>query len=375
MKVLIAPDSFKGSLSAIDFCKIAAEAVKKIVPDAEIDVMPLADGGEGTLECIEYALNHREDNSDKKITYKKAYVQDALFDELEVSIGFIEEEKTAIVEAAYSNGLPLVKGRENPEETSTYGVGQMLGAAADFGAKKIILALGGSCTNDCGLGMMAALGGCFYNKDGVSFVPTGGTLKDVQEIDFSMVYPRLQGARFEAMCDVDNPLYGENGCSAVFGPQKGADSEMVKRLDEGCRHIATLFNKMRTTDFALEKGSGAAGGLGFAVLAALNGKLKSGIDTVLSLCDFEKRASDCDLIITGEGSFDRQSAMGKTIGGILKRCGNVPVVVFCGKSDGTTADGIKDVIEISKGLSLDEAIKYTKQNLEKAVAEYFKNMN
>lgn len=233
--------------------------------------------------------------------------------------------------------------------------------------------LGGSSTNDCGLGLLAALGGCFYNKEGISFVPTGGTLKDVEEIDLSMMYPRLQGARFEALCDVDNPLYGENGCSAVFGPQKGADPQMVKRLDEGCRHVATLFNKMRTTDFALEKGAGAAGGLGFCVLAALNGKLKSGIDTVLSLCDFENRVKNCDIIITGEGSFDRQSAMGKTIGGILKRAGKVPVVVFCGKTDGSVADGIKDVIEISKGMELEEAIKNTAQNLEKAIAEYFRN--
>lgn len=362
MKILIAPDSFKGSLSAIKFCEIAKKSILSVLPDAQIDCMPVADGGEGTLECLEKALNCQ---------IMKCFVQNSLYEEEVSSVAFIENGKTAIVEAAQSNGLPQIKGRENPEETSTYGVGQLVGFACDMGAKKIILTLGGSSTNDCGLGMLAALGGCFYNKDGISFVPTGGTLKDVEEIDLSMMYPRLQGARFEALCDVDNPLYGENGCSAVFGPQKGADELMVKRLDEGCRHIADLFNKMRTTDFALEKGSGAAGGLGFAVLAALNGNLKSGIDTVLTLCDFEKRASDCDLIITGEGSFDKQSVMGKTIGGILKRCGKVPVVVFCGKSDGTIATGIKDVVEISKGMELEEAMSGAEKNLEKAVVEYF----
>ena len=362
MKILIAPDSFKGSLSAIKFCEIAKKSILSVLPDAQIDCMPVADGGEGTLVCLEKALNCQ---------IMKCFVQNSLYEEEVSSVAFIENGKTAIVEAAQSNGLPQIKGRENPEETSTYGVGQLVGFACDMGAKKIILTLGGSSTNDCGLGMLAALGGCFYNKDGISFVPTGGTLKDVEEIDLSMMYPRLQGARFEALCDVDNPLYGENGCSAVFGPQKGADELMVKRLDEGCRHIADLFNKMRTTDFALEKGAGAAGGLGFAVLAALNGNLKSGIDTVLALCDFEKRASDCDLIITGEGSFDKQSVMGKTIGGILKRCGKVPVVVFCGKSDGTIATGIKDVVEISKGMELEEAIKNVELNLEKAVVEYF----
>ena len=364
MKILIAPDSFKGSLSAVRFCEIAEKTIKSILPDAEIDCMPVADGGEGTLECLQSAM-------DCKIV--KCFVQNSLYEEEVSLVGFIDNGKTAIIEAAQSNGLPQIKGRENPEETSTYGVGQLVAFACDLGAKKIILTLGGSSTNDCGLGLLAALGGCFYNKDGVSFVPTGGTLTEVQEIDLSMMYPRLQGASFEALCDVDNPLYGENGCSAVFGPQKGADPEMVKRLDEGCRHISKLFNKMRTTDFALEKGAGAAGGLGFCVLAGLNGKLKSGIDTILSLCEFEKRSSDCDLIITGEGSFDRQSAMGKTVGGIIKRAGKVPVVVFCGKSDGSDVDGIKDVVEISKGLELEEAIKNTEQNLEKAIKEYFKN--
>lgn len=364
MKILIAPDSFKGSLSAVRFCEIAEKTIKSILPDAEIDCMPVADGGEGTLECLQSAM-------DCKIV--KCFVQNSLYEEEVSLVGFIDNGKTAIIEAAQSNGLPQIKGRENPEETSTYGVGQLVAFACDLGAKKIILTLGGSSTNDCGLGLLAALGGCFYNKDGVSFVPTGGTLTEVQEIDLSMMYPRLQGASFEALCDVDNPLYGENGCSAVFGPQKGADPEMVKRLDEGCRHISKLFNKMRTTDFALEKGAGAAGGLGFCVLAGLNGKLKSGIDTILSLCEFEKRSSDCDLIITGEGSFDRQSAMWKTIGGIIKRAGKVPVVVFCGKSEGSAVDGIKDVVEISKGLELEEAIKNTEQNLEKAIIEYFKN--
>lgn len=358
MKILIAPDSFKGSLSAVKFCDIAEKAIKKIMPDAVVDKMPVADGGEGTLDCLHTALNCQ---------IVKCFVQNSLYEEEVSLVGFIDDGKTAIIEAAQANGLPQIKGRENPELTSTYGVGQLAAFACDLGAKKIIFTLGGSSTNDCGLGLLAALGGCFYNKDGISFVPTGGTLKDVEEIDLSMMYPRLQGARFEALCDVENPLYGENGCSAVFGPQKGADAEMVKRLDEGCRHIAGLFNKMRDTDFALEKGSGAAGGLGFAVLAGLNGQLKSGIDTVLAMCNFEERIKDCDLIITGEGSFDRQSIMGKTIGGILKRSGNVPVLVFCGKSDGSRPEGIKDVVEISKGLQLEDAIKNVETNLENAI--------
>ncbi len=307
MKILLAPDSCKGSLSAVKFCEIAEKAIKTVLPDAEIDSMPIADGGEGTIDCLEKALHCQ---------IMKCFVQNSLYEEEVSSVAFIENGKTAIIEAAQSNGLYRVKGRENPEKTSTYGVGQLIGFACDMGAKKILLNMGDSSTNDCGLGLLAALGGCFYNKDGISFVPTGGTLKDVEEIDLSMMYPRLQGARFEGLCDVDNLLYGETGCSVAFGPEKGADEEMIKHLDEGCRHVASLFNKMRTTDFALEKGAGAGGGLGFCVLAALNGKLKSGIDTILSLCDFENRLKNCDLVVTNENSL------------ILNRCGNVSAAAF-----------------------------------------------
>lgn len=365
MKILIAPDSFKGSISAVDFCKVCESSIKKILPDAEIDLMPVADGGEGTLECIKKSV-------DCKIY--RCYVQNSLYDEIEAEVAFMDKGKTALIESAIANGLPAIKGRENPEITSTYGVGQMVAFAVDNGAKKIILTLGGSSTNDCGLGLLAALGGCFYNKEGISFVPTGGTLKDVEEIDLSMMYPRLQGAKFEAMCDVKNPLCGKNGCSYVFGPQKGADEEMVKRLDEGCAHIASLFNKMCTTDFSKAEGAGAAGGLGFSVVAGLNGTLKSGIDTVLDLCSFEERIAGCDLIITGEGSFDSQSVMGKVIGGISKRCGKVPVAVFCGvnKFSGKLPENIVSVNEISKGQNLEYAMSHAKENLAAAVENYFK---
>lgn len=370
MKILIAPDSYKGSLSAIKFCEICASAIKKVMPDAQIDLMPLADGGEGTLNCIEYALKDKPG----AIKINECYVQNSLYEDTLARVGFIENGRTAIVETALSNGLPLIKGQENPEETSTYGVGQMVAFAVDHGAKNVILALGGSSTNDCGLGLMAALGGCFYNAQGISFVPTGGTLKEVQEIDLSMMYPRLGAARFEAMCDVKNPLYGPNGASYVFGPQKGADPQMVQRLDEGCKWIASLFNKMKKTDFALEEGAGAAGGLGFAVLAGLNGKLKSGIDSVLEICNFSDRVKDCDLIITGEGAFDSQSLMGKTVGGLLNHTTKTPVVVFCGKTDGTTHARLKDIIAISENQDLDYALTHAKENLEKAVTEYFKKM-
>ena len=373
MKILVAPDSFKGSLTSVKFCEICESTLKSVMPEAEIISMPLADGGEGTAECFKKAVDCKSADF---------YVQNSLYEEIDAPILFFDNGKTALIEVAYANGLPQIKGRENPEETSTYGVGQLIGHAVDLGAKKIILTLGGSSTNDCGLGMLAALGACFYNKAGVSFVPTGGTLHEVVDMDFPMMYPRLLGARFEAMCDVENPLCGENGCSKVFAPQKGADSAMVERLDKGCQHIADLFKLMRDKDFSLEKGAGAAGGLGFAVLAGLLGELKSGIDTVLNLCDFDSKLAGCDLVITGEGSFDSQSLMGKTIGGLLRRIEKaenvegqqkaLPVYVFCGKAEaGMKLSQNLNVFPISEGQPLEYAMTHAEENLEASLRQVF----
>lgn len=367
MKILLAPDSFKGSLTAEGFCTAFKKGVEKISNDTTFDFLPVADGGEGTLNCLLSAMDG------KTLT---CTVQNSLYEEVDVPIGFFENGRTAVIEAAYANGLPQIKGRENPGITSTYGVGQMIAFAVDMGAKQIYLTLGGSSTNDCGLGMLAALGACFYNKEGISFVPTGDTLSEIEEVDLTMMYPRLQGARFEGMCDVKNPLCGENGCSYIFAPQKGADSNMIKRLEKGCLHVAELFNKMRTTDFSLYEGAGAAGGLGFAILAGLNGTLRSGIDMVLDLCSFDKRIEDCDCIVTGEGSFDYQSLMGKVIGGIIDRVAKsqkkIPVTVFCGKLGKIESKPkeLAEIIEISKGQELSYALSHTKENVENAAAKW-----
>lgn len=190
----------------------------------------------------------------------KCFIQNALYEEEVCSVAFVEDGKTAIVEVTQSNGIYRIKGRENPAETSTYGVGQLCGFAADMGAKKIILIIEDGATCDCGLGLMAALGGCFYNKDGVSFVPTGGTLCEVQEIDLSMMYPRLQGARFYGVCNTKSTMCGKDAVQDGF--------------EDGYNHVAKLFMKMRKTDFSLEEGSGAGGGIGFTVLAGLNGTVE-----------------------------------------------------------------------------------------------------
>lgn len=366
MKILLAPDSFKGSLSALDFCRIAEKTIKSLHPDYIVENLPLADGGEGTLNCLISALGG------KKI---ECHVQNSLYEEIDVPVGFFDGGRTALIESALSNGLPLIKGRENPLETSTYGVGQMIAFAVDYGSKNIILTLGGSSTNDCGLGMLAALGSCFYNKEGISFVPTGGTLSQVADFDFSQMYPRLVGARIDAMCDVENPLCGQFGASAVFAPQKGADSEMVKILEEGCCHIRDLFKKKLGVDFSEDKGAGAAGGMGFAVLSALKGRFESGIDKVLDLCDFSQKVKTCDLIITGEGAFDSQSLMGKAVGGVIKKSCGKSVKVICGRlsDDGVLRDLPENVqiCDMSRGQTLEYAMAHAEENLQRAVEGIF----
>lgn len=379
MKILLAPDSFKGSLSAKDFCNIFEKSAKEICSGITFDFLPVADGGEGTLDCLLSALSG---------TIEQCTVKNSLFEDVEVPVGFFENKKTAVIEAAFANGLPQIKGRENPEVTTTYGVGQMISFAIDHGAEKIILTLGGSSTNDCGLGMLSALGAEFYDKENKSFIPSGGTLCNIAKINLANLKSKIKNTSFIGMCDVKNPLCGENGCSYIFAPQKGADSEMVKRLDKGCRHTAEIFLQNQTenlqktnstepkTDFSLFEGAGAAGGLGFAILAGLNGTLRSGIDMVLDLCNFDERIKDCDYIITGEGSFDYQSLMGKVIGGIISRVQKsnlkIPVSVFCGKLGQITTkpEGLADIIEISTGQELSYALSHAHENLEKAAQKW-----
>ncbi|MBQ0161631.1 MAG: glycerate kinase [Treponema sp.] len=383
MKILLAPDSFKGSLSAQDFCTSFQKGAAKVRDDVTFDFLPVADGGEGTLQCLLSAMQG---------SIEKCTVKNSLYEDVEALVGFFENKKTAVIEAAYANGLPQIKGRENPEVTTTFGVGQMIDFAIEKGVEKIILTLGGSSTNDCGLGMLSALGAVFFNKENKPFVPAGGTLSDITKIDLTKLHDRIKNISFVGMCDVKNPLCGENGCSYIFAPQKGADPQMVKRLDSGCRHVAEIFSQnddtyaqpsnstKQKTDFSLAEGAGAAGGLGFAILAGLGGTLRSGIDMVLDLCNFDERIKDCDYIVTGEGSFDYQSLMGKVIGGIIDRVEKsqkkISVSVFCGKLGRIESKPqiLSDIIEISKGQELSYAMTHAKENLETSAQTWLKNL-
>lgn len=374
MKYIICPDSFKGSLDAMDFCKIASEEIYKRQKDSRIILMPLADGGEGTLDTMLYAMKGR---------IKSIRVTGPFFDdEVKADVGFFDDGKTAVIESAKAMGLPLAGKRKNPLYTTTFGTGQMIKFAIEEGAERILLTLGGSSTNDLGCGSLCALGAKFFDKDNKAFIPIGATMGLVKSADFSELKKNISGINFTAMCDVTNPLCGKYGCARVFAPQKGADKKAVMQLEEGARTLCEVLHLEKFMDIP---GSGAAGGLGFATLALLNGRLKSGIETILDIYHFSEELSDCDYILTGEGSFDEQSMMGKTIGGIIsrvKKCekekAHFPkLAVFCGinkVTDLSAFSQIQSINVISQNQSLKYAMSHAKSNLRRSLSKWMDSL-
>lgn len=319
-RCLVLSDSFKGTLSSPDICRIARSLH---IPGWHIDALPVADGGEGTTDCFLDACGGQ------RIALPVSGPFGGTID------GFygLLPDGTAVVECAAAAGLHQAEGRLDPEAATTYGVGQLLAHTLDHGAKRLILGLGGSCTNDGGCGAAAALGVRFYDRQGRSFVPTGGTLADIEAIDLSGRHPALQGGVLTVMCDIDNPLYGETGAAYIFAPQKGANDACVQRLDAGLRHLAAVLHAQLGAEVDTLPGGGAAGGFGAGCAALLCGALRSGITTVLDTVDFDRRAVGCDLVVTGEGSFDAQSLGGKAISGVAGRCQKlrVPAAVLAGR--------------------------------------------
>ena len=320
-KIILIPDSFKGTLSAAEFCHISSDVLKKHFPATEIISLPLADGGEGTTDCFLTMDGYTKVTA----TVKNAFMED-------ITGYYAVKGNTAVMEMAMCASLPSAKGRENPATTTTYGVGQLICHAVENGAKKIILGLGGSCTNDAGTGMAAALGVQFFDKDGNSFIPTGETLDKITAFNTENTDILLKDVEITAMCDIDNPLYGKNGAAYIFAPQKGADSEMVAVLDEKLKYIASFTEKQTGNNYYDIKGAGAAGGMGFGVCAFLGGSLKPGVNLILETIGFENQLSDTDLIITGEGRLDSQSLSGKAVIGIsrIAQKYNVPVIAVVG---------------------------------------------
>ena len=321
-KFVLIPDSFKGTMTSVEICRIMDEEIRKIYPDADIVSIPVADGGEGSVDAFLSACGGKK----IELTVKGPY--------LEEMTGFygVLDNGTAVIEMAACAGLPLVENNKNPLKTSTYGVGQLILHAAESGCKKIIVGLGGSCTNDAGTGAAAACGVRFYNEEGKEFIPTGGTLSEIRKIDVSGFAPELKDVEIITMCDIDNPLYGPFGAAHVFGPQKGADEKMVLILDEGLRDISELIKTQLGKDISVIPGSGAAGGMGGGMVAFFDSKLQMGIETVLDTVNFNDVAKDADMIFTGEGKIDTQSIRGKVVIGVARRAKSlgVPVVAVVG---------------------------------------------
>lgn len=332
MKVVVAIDSFKGSLSTFQAGDAVEEAVKNVYPDAQVKISPLADGGEGTVEAIIGALNGR---------VEQTQVCGPLGDKVKADYGIVADSKTAIMEMASAAGITLVDEKDrNPLKTTTYGVGEMIAHAAKQGCREFIIGIGGSATNDGGTGMLSALGVQFLDKDGNPIKLGAQGLKDLAEIKTDKLLPEIRESHFSVACDVKNVLCGENGCSAVYGPQKGADAKMIEDMDGWLKSYAELTKAVNPDADDKYPGTGAAGGLGFAFLSYLNSELKSGIDIVIEATELEKYVKDADVVVTGEGRLDGQSYMGKAPIGVAKLAKKYgkPVVAFSGC---VTEDAVK----------------------------------
>lgn len=332
-KCIVIPDSYKGTLSSIEVCKIMKEYVLNYYPKCNVITIPIADGGEGTVDCFLYALNAKKVFVDTTGPYGEP-----------LSVYYAKAEDTAIIEMASAAGLPLVQNNLDPCKTTTYGVGTLVRNAVESGCKNIVLGLGGSCTNDGGVGLARALGTKFYNNNGMEFVPDADKLTEISFIDNSKTQELLKDCKITAMCDIDNPMYGKTGAAYIFAPQKGADLETVELLDKNLRALADVIKESLHKDVADLPGAGAAGALGAGIVGFLNGKLKSGIESILDLIHFDDILDNTDMIFTGEGRIDSQSLRGKVIIGVAGRAKkkNIPVTAVVG-SIGEGANGAYDM--------------------------------
>ena len=355
MKFLFASDSFKGTLSSKEIMLLLEKSAKKIFPECETIGVPIADGGEGTVDAIIEVTNGEKVNLE---------VCGPLMEIEKVYYGKIDNN-SAVIEMAIASGLPLVpKEKRNPLNTTTYGTGEMIKDALNKGYKDISIAIGGSATNDGGMGAMSALGIKFLDKDGNPLKGTGSDLEKVVDIDMSGMDPRIKDTKFTVMCDVNNPLTGPNGATYTFGKQKGGTPDILERLEKGMQNYEKIISKKTGIDVNKIQGSGAAGGLGAALCVFLKGTLKSGIETVLDLIRFDDLLKDVDMVVTGEGQIDWQSAFGKVPCGIGKRCQkhNIPAIAIVGGM-GEGADkiyecGVDSIITTINGaMNIDEALK------------------
>jgi len=368
MKILLAPDKFRGSLTAAEVCEAMSEGIRKALPNAEILAIPMADGGEGTAEI----LTHNAGGQMHSVS-----VSDPLGRKIMAEFGLAADGKTAYLEMAAASGLRLLQSHErNPLQTSTFGTGELIQEALNKGAQQLILGIGGSATTDGGVGMAAALGWRFEDKSGRNLVPNGGSLGQIQKIIPPANFTQIN---IQVACDVTAPLYGPTGAACVYASQKGANAEMVVQLDEGLKHLANLIQRDFGVDLAQVAGTGAAGGLGFGLLFFLNATLKEGVKIVMEQTHFEEKLLGVDLVFTGEGKMDDQTLQGKLIAGIAKAAqhNGIPVVALCGTLLITPEEvqqiGLSFATSIlNRPMTLDEAIAYAHQGVSDSACQLTK---
>lgn len=354
-RITIAIDSFKGSLSSATVAEAAEQGIRRILPDCQVQKISIADGGEGTVEALVETLQGE---------IIEIVANDPLMRPITARYGLVDGGTTAVIEMSAASGLPLLAAEErNPWLTTTYGTGEMIADAIRRGARRLLIGIGGSATNDAGMGMLEALGYRFYDADGALLTGCGGNLSRVASIDKEKALPALKECQITVACDVKNPLYGPTGAAYVFAPQKGADKEMVEKLDLGLRNFASVASVYSGSDAELREGAGAAGGLGYCFCALLGARLQSGINMVLEAIDFAKRIASSDLIITGEGRIDSQTVMGKAPSGVLNAATEqgIPVVAIGGAvepSEALQQSSFTAILPIVAGpVSLDEAMR------------------
>lgn len=364
MKILLAPDKFRGSLEAPQVCQAMTEGIAMVSPAIEVVSLPMADGGEGTLDLLLWYSGGKK---------HQAKVHDPLGRIIEAEYGISADGKTAFIEMATASGLRLLSQEErNPLITNTLGTGELIKIALESCVENIILGIGGSATNDAGIGMAHALGWRFLDEKTQELAPIGENLVKIQQIILPKT-TQYTKVRTVVACDVTNPLYGENGAAHIYAPQKGANAEAVKELDKGLENIAMIIERDFGKDFAKVAGTGAAGGLGFGAMFFLEAQLQEGVKLLMDFCNFEQHLQGVQLIITGEGKIDGQTLQGKLIKGITDQAkkSNIPIAAICGTLDVSPTAlqemGINYAASIlNRPMNLDDALKYGYEGVQNA---------
>lgn len=357
MKIVVAPDSFKGSVTALEAANAIEQGLYRVFPDAIIEKIPMADGGEGTVQSLVDATGGH---------IRTERVFGPLGNEVEAEFGILSDGKTAVIEMASASGLTLVPpDKRNPLRTTTFGTGQLIHAALDLGCRRLIIGIGGSATNDGGAGMAEAVGVKFLKGDCTLIERGGGGLAELKSIDITEIHPAILETETIVACDVNNPLTGPDGASHVYGPQKGATPEMVDTLDANLAHYDAILTRTLGKSFNNTPGAGAAGGLGAGLMAFLNAELKLGIDIMIDAVNLRKRMKDATLVITGEGQLDFQTAFGKTPVGVAKvaKTYDIPVIAIAG----SIGEGAKNVY--AEGIDAMLGIAQTPMSLADAVSD------